>query len=474
MIKRISNSFSTYSSKPFIITKERTFKYSEAALISDSLAYSLISELDVNPGEIAAIQMESGIEFIFFILALWRIGAVPVPLSPKLNIKETEELIEFINPKIVIRKDEISLIQESTDPSEDIEEKEIKEDDKAVIIFTSGTSGKAKGVVLTYANLFASFENGSSVMNFNEDDRWLASLPFYHIGGFSIIARVLLSGAALILPDSNKTDAIEYALKEFDPTMVSLVSTQLKRLLEKEIEPNPLLRKVLLGGGFINESLLKQSINKNWKIAKVYGSSETSSFFTYIDCNLEKEFLSSSGKPMLNNQIEIRDDFNNVLADGKIGNIWLKGNSCSSEYFNNPEQTRNKFVNGWYNSGDYGWLNNEGYLYLSARRTDLIISGGENINPYEVEDALKELDYISDAVVFGEESEEWGHIVSAAVIINDTSDESKIKKDLKEKISSYKIPKKFYFMKELPRNELGKINKEHLKNILTSTQFNMN
>lgn len=468
MNERVSTSFSTYSSRPFIITKDRTFTYSEAALITDNIAYSLSTETDISQGDIAVVQTAKGTEFIFFVIALWRIGAIPVPLNTSYTEKEFNDLVSFINPKIVITGDEIVIPQKSSEQEKTSELKEESETDTAVIIFTSGTSGKPKGVMLSFENLYASFDYGNSIMDFIENDRWLVSLPLFHIGGFQIFVRTLLSGASLILPDSSKAEDIDAVLKQYEPTRISLVAVQLKRLIEKSTPPAASLKTVLIGGGFSDDNLILDALEKGWPISKVYGSSETASYFTYMNCRNSKEYISSSGRPLNGNEIQIRDDDNNILPAGQVGNIWLKGKSCSGGYFQNPEETKIKFKDGWYNSGDYGHLNNEGYLFLSARRTDLIVSGGENINPYEVESALKELDKIYDAVVFSEEDEEWGHIVSAAVIAkNDLVVEAdEIKKLLKEKLAPFKVPKKFYFLKEFPRNELGKLNKEYLKNTL--------
>jgi O-succinylbenzoic acid--CoA ligase len=272
-----------------------------------------------------------------------------------------------------------------------------------------------------------------------------------------------------VLPSSLTTEDLAEEIKLRKPSLISFVSTQLKRILDAGIFPNKILRCVLLGGGYIDDGLILQALENGWPVAKVYGSTETSSLVTFLDCKNKKEKISSAGKPLNNNQIYIVDEKRNILPNNNKGEIAVKSDSCSVCYFNNPEETNNKFSEGNYYTGDFGFIDEDGYLFIEARRDDLIVSGGENVNPLEIQKVLKEFPGVLNTYVFGEEDKEWGHIISAAVKSepgkNISADE--LKEYLTSKFSSFKIPKKFYFVDEFPLSPLGKVQKKRLMEIIS-------
>ena len=176
----------------------------------------------------------------------------------------------------------------------------------------------------------------------------------------------------------------------------------------------------------------------------------------------------SGGKPLGNNQIFIVNERKDFLSPRVLGEIAIKSEPCSKGYFNNPKETDEKFRDGIYYTGDSGYIDEEGYLFIDSRMDDIIISGGENINPLEIETALLEYPGIQNVSVFGQEDDEWGHIVSIAVITEAGLDipEAELKEFLLQKISPYKLPRKFYFMDEFPMNPLGKVQKERLRELI--------
>ncbi|HSR16579.1 MAG TPA: AMP-binding protein, partial [Ignavibacteriaceae bacterium] len=274
-------------------------------------------------------------------------------------------------------------------------------------------------------------------------------------GGFSIIIRAVLFGSSVIIPESLSAEELIKSITLFNPTAASLVSNQLKKFVEKKIIPPKELRLILLGGGFFNMELVLEAMNQGWKIAKVYGTTETSSFVAFM--NYEESGLrpGASGKAINPNRIMI-------TKEGEIGII---SPAVMKGYYNNKEETALKLKDGIFYSGDIGYIDQDGYLYIEAKRNDLIVSGGENINPAEVEKEISSHPKVNEAAVVGIEDEEWGQAVSAAIVVRQKEDlsEDELKNFLKYRIASFKIPKKVVFINELPKTELGKVQHEKVR-----------
>lgn len=425
-----------------------------------------------------AVLSDNNKDFIIFILALWLIDAVPVTINTRLTRRETEELINSSGSSILFIHTELTKKLNNKFPTavtfplkkrmkacgEIVSQKDIT--NTAVIIFTSGSSGKPKGVILSFNNLLRSAEIGNSFLEHTNSDRWLASLPFYHIGGFSIITRALYFGASIIIPASLKNEDVLQSLQKFKPTLASFVGTQMERLIDSDVKPGKELRHILLGGGFINNSLIVKSLKSGWKISKVYGSSETSSFVTALSTIELKKKINSAGKPLPGNKIIICDENKIELPRNIAGEIVVKSDSVTQGYINNTEETKKKLIKGFYYTGDSGYLDDDGYLFVQARRTDLIISGGENINPAEIESEIYKYNGIKECCVIGIEDNSWGHLVAAAIVSNKerfvTGD---LLRFLKMSLAGYKIPKIILRVEAIPKNELGKIDKEKLKSL---------
>ncbi|MFO7446948.1 MAG: o-succinylbenzoate--CoA ligase [Ignavibacteriaceae bacterium] len=460
-----------------VIYKNTKLTYFQLDTGINSRVYALQQE-GIRRGNHVPLISENNPDFIINTFALWRLGAIPVPVNTRLIDKEIEELLSFtgcthaivdkaLNREIQIKS--CKIISEFSLPGNEVLSSAIipSENETAVIIYTSGSTGKPKGVEISFGNLISSALTGNTFLNHRTDDKWLTSLPFYHIGGFSIFVRALLFGASVIIPDSLSAENICKSITLHKPTLASLVSTQLLNLIESGCNPNEELRNILLGGGFVETELLKKALTSGWNVSKVYGSSETASMVTALSCK-EKVKLNSAGKALSGNEIVIVDDNGKILPPGMSGEILVKGPTAAKGYLNNPEETSAKFVDGYYHSGDIGYLDDEGYLFIEARRTDLIISGGENINPLEVEKEILKHPGIIEAAVFGIDDKKWGQSVAAAIVTKNkkqiTIEELKV--SLKDKLSGYKIPRKLFIIDELPRNDLGKVQREKLKELL--------
>lgn len=458
---------SEHRNKSAIISEEMNIDQLELSkLVNSTAAWYL--ELGIKPSDRVAILSQNSVEYVISIYALWRINSIPIPLNIRLTQEELKQVIDLAGCKLILKSAEYSefLKERPSFPLKiKFEEKNVSyknltdKNDTALIIFTSGSSGEPKGVELTNGNLYASYLSISNEYSFSPSDKFLATLPFYHIGGFSIITRTLLSGGTLIIPKSLKHTSISKSLKNYDPSVISLVPTMLKRLVENEAYPNKNLRLAFIGGGPSDNELVLRAFELGWPFVKVYGSTETCSMISGVNGKKLREKPASGGKAFVNVEIRIFDQSLNVQAIEKIGEIGVKSESIAKGYLNNKDLWNQKIKDGFYLTNDFGYMDREGYLFVVSRRIDLIISGGENIDPAEVEKHLLSNPAVEEAIVFPIENNEWGQIPAAVLVLKkgvELNKEELISK-LKNHLASYKVPQKVFFINELPRNEIGKI-----------------
>lgn len=444
---------------------DKSVSYKELFERSIKIAVKL-SEENISKNDYVPLLIESYLSFIETTIALWFLGAIPVPLNTKLLDDEIKLILNDYSFKSFITdkdfryenlKNDLQVISQNeiqTNKAELTTFAIPELSEEAVVIFTSGSSGRPKGVVHTFSSLINNIKNGNRILNHDQSDCWLASLPFYHIGGFQIICRSLFYGFAIVIPESQQTNHLADAIVKHKPTHLSLVSTQLKRIINDGVIPDKSLKVSLIGGGFVDDELMFEADKLGWKPFRVYGSSETGSMVTAISANEIVSKSQSVGKCFSNVEIKISDD----------SEILIKSNSLFKKYLDDQKETSSKLMNGFYHSGDLGFVDNDGYVFVEARRNDLIVSGGENINPIEVEKVLKQISGIAEACVFAKQSKTWGQTVAAAIVINELSlDEKSIKDILKQKLAGYKIPKQFYFVDELPKTSLGKLERDKIK-----------
>jgi o-succinylbenzoate---CoA ligase len=468
MDSNIKNNFFNFSNSKdltAIIKSDTTISYQDLFTTAIQIADSL-SGKGIKKNNYVPLLIEDQLKLIETVIALWSLGAVPVPLNTKLLDDEIYTIIDDYNFKFLItdkalspnlHKKDFEIIELSKIAIIDSEVKSISFpalDNEAVVIFTSGSTGKAKAVVHTFISLINSIENGNQIFNHPEKDSWLASLPFYHIGGFQILCRSLFSGCSIILPQSLQTEDLAESIMGFNPTHLSLVSTQLERLVYQKVKPSESLKVSLIGGGFVDDELMYEADELGWKPIRVYGSSETASFVTAISAKEIKTKPQSVGKALKNVEIKISDD----------SEIQIKSNSLFKKYLDDDKETSSNLINGFYHTGDLGFVDDDGYLFIEARRTDLIVTGGENVSPIEVEKALLQIPGIQDACVFAKPSKTWGQIIACAIVVENASlNEKMIRENLKQKLTGYKIPKQFFFVDKLPRTSLGKLERDKIR-----------
>lgn len=323
------------------------------------------------------------------------------------------------------------------------------------VVYTSGTGGSPKGVILTWANLEAAAGASAEVLNHGPHDRWLAVLPLYHVGGISILIRSARQGGAVVL-DRFDSQRVAAHLREGRITLVSLVPTMLSRVLDVDPGPFPGLRAVLLGGGPVSDSLLARAALGRVPVLSTYGLTEAASQVATVP--LEAALARHKVvRPVPGMELRIVDDAAAVVATGTTGRVQIRGAAVSPGYLHD----RPRSPGSWFTTGDLGRLGADRSLQILGRADDTIITGGENVYPVEVEAAIEENPAVVEAAVYGIEDSEWGQIVGAAVVAPGV-DAQELDRFLRSRLAGFKIPTRWTFVASLPRTGLGKIDRSRL------------
>ncbi|MBO8156709.1 MAG: o-succinylbenzoate--CoA ligase [Bacillaceae bacterium] len=442
-----------------------------------SFAYQL-NTAGVQRGDHIAILSQNSYEMAVAIHALSYIGAVGVLLNTRLSprelayqIKDSESAFllydERLNDKTVaLKREDIHARTISFTDVRSLKEtsfqaaREINLNKTFTIMYTSGTTGFPKGVQHTYGNHWWSAVSSALNLGLHEHDRWLAALPLFHVGGFSILIRSLAYGMPVHLHERFDAKKINDEIMENGVSIVSVVSVMLEEMIRTmgDDQYPETFRCMLLGGGPAPLPLLKACKDKNIPVIQTYGMTETSSQISTLSHEDAIRKLGSAGKPLFPAQLNIVKD-NQLARPGEIGEIYVKGPMVTSGYYKRKDANARSFKNGWLKTGDLGYIDEEGYLYVVDRRKDLIISGGENVYPAEIESVLKEINGIYDAGVAGKKDEKWGEIPVAFIVKDESSEVTKesVIDYCKTKLAKYKVPKDVFFVHELPRNASKKL-----------------
>jgi len=343
-------------------------------------------------------------------------------------------------------------------------------DDILAIIHTSGTSGKPKGATLTYNNIFMSAVASAYRIGTQSDDNWLCILPLYHVGGLSIVLRSLLYGTQVTLLERFDVDTVNDMLTNQPITLVSLVPTMLYRLLEKRTQTWQ-TRLVLLGGAAPSQELVEQCIAENIPIATTYGLSEASSQVATALNDTVTQKPNSVGKPLIFTSVRIADENGDDVPTDEYGEVVVSGQTVMQGYYGNDEATQRTIKNGELYTGDIGYLDADGDLHLVQRRSDLIVTGGENVYPAEVEAVLRQHTSVKSIAVVGISHPEWGQQVACAIVlINDvTISTDEIQTFAREHLAGYKIPRQILFVDALPQTASGKIERKRVRALFGDT-----
>ncbi|MEY8442435.1 o-succinylbenzoate--CoA ligase [Lactobacillaceae bacterium 24-114] len=332
----------------------------------------------------------------------------------------------------------------------------------ASIMYTSGTTGRPKGVLQTFGNHFYSAMSSALNLGLTKFDKWLCVPPIFHISGFSIVMRGLIYGMTVRLVKKFRVEVIENILANEPITIMSVVPFMLKKLLQQQkksnIHYNPAFRCMLLGGGSIDRQTLESCLQHSIPVVQCYGMTETCSQIIALSSADALKKVGSVGLPLFTTQLKLSKD----------GEILLKTPALTPGYLNLPTKLPNKMINGWYKTGDMGHLDTEGYLYIDGRADEMLISGGENIFPQEIEQVYLNYHGIKEIAVVGRKDNDWGQVPVAFIVSEQQLSPKQLIEYGYQHLAHYKVPQTYIFVKELPTNASGKIKRFVLKKIVNN------
>jgi O-succinylbenzoic acid--CoA ligase len=360
-----------------------------------------------------------GLDFAVLMHALPRVGGRLVPLNTRLTERERQAVLDSAQPALVLDSfREIDI----EPPIAAIRRSRVDPDSVFVVIHTSGTTGRPKPVELTYGNFYSSAVANAANLGVEPDDRWLCCMPLFHVGGLSILTRSAINQTEAVIHDGFDVDRVKTALAGERITLVSLVPTQLSRLLDAGVRA-PHLRAALIGGGPVPADLIRRAATAGIPVIPTYGMTETCSQVW-------------TGKPLPGAEI----------ANGPDGELLIRGPMVA------PKAVA---ADGWLHTGDRGHIDEQGNLTVEGRIGDTIITGGENVAAAEVEEALISHPLVDDVAVVGRPDTEWGQVVTAFVVGGAGPEE--LRAFARERLAAYKVPKRIEQVSEIPRNASGKI-----------------
>jgi len=486
-----------YPFKEAIVSEVERLSYKELNSRVNKLSNALLNH-GIKQGDKIILFMPNSPEFIISYFAVLRIGAIIVPVNAKLTSNELSYIIEdseakaFIAHQLLVEqiKDLPRLFpiyyvktgeaMESWNSFEqllisgnDIEiDYDLKEDDEATILYTSGTTGKPKGVLFTYRNILTAAVMMAIEMEMKPESKMLHLMPLSHSAPLHLflVAGTYVGASHIVAPLFTPDILLTLIHKEkathfFGAPVAYLFTANHPKLKDYDLSS---MKCWVYGGAPLAKEevkIVQEKFNTN-RLFCVYGLTEAGPTGTLLLPEEHETKAGSIGKrAALNTEIKIVDQEGHPVESGEIGEIILKGEGVMKGYYNNPEQTNEVVKNGWLYTGDMAKYDEEGYIYVVDRKKDMIISGGVNIFPKEIEETLSTHPNIAEVAVVGVPHHEWGETVKAFVVLKEAIDhlEEECKRFLSGKIASYKIPKIYEEIEQLPRNATGKILKHVLK-----------
>jgi long-chain acyl-CoA synthetase len=498
----LRESAKAHPDKPLMHINDLTFSYAQTDEISGRIASALLG-LGLERGDKVAVQLPNLPQFLFTYFGILKAGLVMVPINPLLKAPEVayhltdsdaKLLITFemfaeeawkgaqqveggvttyvvnmpgndVRPQGTKHYDELYFADDTRDIVP------LSADDTAVLLYTSGTTGKPKGAELTHFQLFMNCTTAGNLFGFEDDDIGLAVLPLFHVFGLSSVLNtsVRFGGTIVLVPRFEMEPVID-AIEKHKCTIFSGVPTMYFALLSMDLSDRDLssLRVGVSGGAAIPGEVIRKIEEKlpGFVVLEGYGLSESASTTTF-NVSAEERKVLSIGKPIWGVEVKVVDENDKELPPGEehVGEIVIRGHNIMKGYYKNPEATAETMRGGWFHTGDLAYADDEGFLFIVDRKKDLIIRGGYNVYPREIEEVLYANESIAEAAVIGKPDDKLGEEVVAVITLKPGADVTPedVIAYCRERLAAYKYPREVRIVDSLPMGPTGKILKKELR-----------
>jgi len=477
-----------------LVFRDEQWTYAELNHLTNKVAHGLRS-LGVNPGDRVGFLGLNHPRCFFTLFAAAKLDAIFVPLNFRLTGKELTFIIRDAGLHTLVYEEAFASIVDAIRGDLNVREYvcaveqggsrgfdelvhdqrdsdldcQVSMDDVAVIMYTSGTTGRPKGAMLTHGNIIWNNINTSLADDATSHERTLVVAPLFHIGGLNVTPLAAFAkGATVVLEQMFEPSLVLEIIEQqritsmFGVPAMFLFMAQHPDFATRDLSS---IRMFAVGGAPVPEALIKIYGARGIPFNQGYGLTETAPFACFLPADMAIEKLGSAGIAPFFTDVKIVDEDDHDVPDGERGEIVVRGPNVMKGYWNQPEATSEVLVNGWFHTGDIGIRDSDGYFFIVDRKKDMIISGGENVYPAEVEDALYQHPGVKEVAVIGVQHPRWGETVRAVVVPKDgvTLTEAEIIEYSQGRLARYKQPKSVVFVDVLPRNPAGKVIKFDLR-----------
>ena len=485
--------------KPFLFSeadkRQFTYKEFEAAVTRTA---NMLAANGVQKGDVVSLLLPNSVEYVIAYFACWQRGALAGPINSLLKSQEIAYVISNSEAKALLVNSEFVPVVESVqkdlptlqaiirfdDESEatrgyssDTEAAtEVDLDHEAIIIYTSGTTGKPKGCLLTHGNVIANARQITSWLGFTEKDRLLTIMPLFHMNAVSVTTMsALYAGGSTVVSPKFSASRFWQIISDYEITSFGSVATMLSMLLSTYPDGIPAglktdqLRFAMCGSAPVPAEVLRRFEDTfNCLVIEGYGLSESTCRSTFNPPD-QRRRPGSCGLP-IGNEMHVVDDEDREVPEGELGEIVLRGENILKGYYKNNAANDTAFRNGWFHTGDIGYRDKDGFFYIVDRKSDMIIRGGENIYPREIDEVLYQHPDVAAAAVVGVPDTLYGEEVAAVIVLKPgaKTSEQQVIDYCKGRLADFKCPKTVHFMEDIPKGPTGKLLKRELAKMLSA------
>ena len=485
--------------KPFLFSeadkRQFTYKEFEAAVTRTA---NMLAANGVQKGDVVSLLLPNSVEYVIAYFACWQRGALAGPINSLLKSQEIAYVISNSEAKALLVNSEFVPVVESVqkdlptlqaiirfdDESEatrgyssDTEAAtEVDLDHEAIIIYTSGTTGKPKGCLLTHGNVIANARQITSWLGFTEKDRLLTIMPLFHMNAVSVTTMsALYAGGSTVVSPKFSASRFWQIISDYEITSFGSVATMLSMLLSTYPDGIPAglktdqLRFAMCGSAPVPVEVMRRFEDTfNCLVIEGYGLSESTCRSTFNPPD-QRRRPGSCGLP-IGNEMRVVDDEDREVPEGELGEIVLRGENILKGYYKNNAANDTAFRNGWFHTGDIGYRDKDGFFYIVDRKSDMIIRGGENIYPREIDEVLYQHPDVAAAAVVGVPDTLYGEEVAAVIVLKPgaKTSEQQLIDYCKGRLADFKCPKTVHFMEDIPKGPTGKLLKRELAKMLSA------